>query len=299
LFLSGIASLLRAMSFSQIITHPGGAHKDEFLACSLLLAKHRVPIFRREPIPADLENPATAVVDVGGKHDPELGNFDHHQFPADSPPLCALSLVLQHLGLYEDARRFCGWLEAAEMFDTRGPIETGKWLNVTRESMERLTSPIDVTLLRRFAASSELHPGQPVWEIMAMVGEDLIGYLKSVRERLDFVAAQAQWWEIDGREVLFLPRVEGSPDDLGGAIGRYLGEIGKDETVVGTVYPDRRGTGYGLSRHRDNPFFNFTRITDEADTNFAHARGFVAKTRASDPERLKALLLLARDPSVS
>ena len=111
------------MSFSLILTHPGGSHKDEFLACCLLIAKHGAPVVRREPTPDDLVDPAVAVVDVGGEHTPELGNFDHHQFPKDHPPVCALSLVLQQLGVYDDARAFCDWLEPAEWFDTRGPVD--------------------------------------------------------------------------------------------------------------------------------------------------------------------------------
>ena len=59
------------------------------------------------------------------------------------------------------------------------------------------------------------------------------------------------------------------------------------------VYPDRRGNGYGLSRHNDNLSIDFTRIADSEDVHFAHARGFVAKTSATDPARLRELLALA------
>src|SRR6478752_6661686 len=107
-----------------ILTHPGGAHKDELLACSVLLALHPVPLVRREPAAEDLANPTTAVVDVGHLHEPARNNFDHHQLPKDQIPTCSLSLVLQHLGLYEDARQFCDWLEAAEWFDFSGPVTT-------------------------------------------------------------------------------------------------------------------------------------------------------------------------------
>ena len=160
------------MTFSRILTHPGGSHKDEFLACCLLLAENRAPIVRREPTDEDLSDLATAVVDVGHEHAPERGNFDHHQFPKDHPPLCALSLVLQHLGIYEDARQFCDWLEPAEWFDTRGPVETAKWLGVARETLFKLNSPIDTTLLRRFAGATELRPGEPLWEVMRWIGCD-------------------------------------------------------------------------------------------------------------------------------
>ena len=281
------------MLITRILTHPGGAHKDEFLACSLLVAVHGIEVVRREPTPEDLTDPATAVVDVGGEHDPERHNFDHHQFPADHPPACSLSLVLQHLGLYEDARRFCDWLEPAEWFDTRGPVTTAQWLGVDRDTLSKLNSPVDVTLLRRFAKASRLGPGDPVWEVMRYIGEDLLEYLRSLRERLDFIAAHAELWSVGNEEVLFLPRTEPLPDEPSSGIGRYLDSIGKGAEVAALVYPDRRGSGYGLSRHNDDPRFDFTRIVAEPDVHFAHARGFVAKTSASGPERLRELLRLA------
>ena len=279
---------------SIILTHPGGAHKDELLACSLLAAVHRVPIVRREPTPEDLADPATAVVDVGGEHAPERHNFDHHQFPADHPPVCALSLVLQHLGLYEDARSFCDWLEPAEWFDTRGPNVTAQWLGVNRETMNRLTSPVDVTVLRRFAKAKRLEPGEPLWEILSYIGQDLIDYLRELRSRIDFVAQNAELWSLGDHEVLFLPRLDPIPDEPSAGIGRYLESIGRSSSVAALIYPDRRGSGYGLSRHNDDPRYDFTRIGQEHDVHFAHARGFVAKTSAAEVQRVRQLLDLAR-----
>ena len=46
--------------FTTILTHPGSAHKDEFLACCVLLASSPGPIVRREPSDADLADPAVA-----------------------------------------------------------------------------------------------------------------------------------------------------------------------------------------------------------------------------------------------
>ena len=282
------------MSLSLILTHPGGAHKDELLACSLLAAVHRVPIVRREPTAEDLADPTIAVVDVGGEHAPERNNFDHHQFPADHPPVCALSLVLQHLGVYEDARQFCDWLEPAEWFDTRGPNVTAKWLSVDRATMNKLNSPIDITVLRRFAKAKRLDPGEPLWEILSYIGADLLEYLRDLRTRLDYIAQQAQIWTVDDHEVLFLPRTDPIADEPSAGIDRYLATIGKSTSVAALIYPDRRGSGYGLSRHNDNPLYDFTRIEKEPDVHFAHARGFVAKTSAADVGRVKELLGLAR-----
>lgn len=282
------------MKITRILTHPGGSHKDEFLACCVLAAVHGCEIVRREPAQEDLDDGSVAVVDVGGEHDPKRSNFDHHQFPRDHEPICALSLVLMDLGLYEDARNFCDWLETVERFDVTGPISTAKWLGVERDALARLVSPIDITMLRRFAKSSSLREGEPLYEVMRWVGEDLLDFVKSLRERLEFVAAHAVVWEVGDLKVLFMPRTEPMPEEASAGLGRYLESIGMEKEVAGMVYPDRRGSGYGLSRFNDDPRFDFTRIEAEDDVHFAHARGFVAKTSASGEDRLRELLGIAR-----
>ena len=282
-----------------ILTHPGSAHKDDLLACCLLVSRYQVPVWRREPEASDLDDPGIIVVDVGGEHDPARGNFDHHQFPRDHEPVCALSLVLQDMGLYEDARAFCEWLEPAEWFDTRGPFQTAEWLGVDRAIMNRLNSPIDITLLRRFAQKNEWMPGDPIWEMMRMIGEDLIMYLRTLRERIDYVAQHAELHEVvPYREVtrtlrvLYMPRTDSMPDDPSSGLARYVSVSG--EKIDGLIYPDRRGSGYGLSRHEDSPHLDFTRISAEDDVHFAHARGFVAKTSATELKRLLELVARAQ-----
>lgn len=282
------------MSIQKILTHPGGAHKDDFLACCVLAAVHGCEVVRREPTQEDLDDVTVAVVDVGGEHEPARSNFDHHQFPRDHEPVCALSLVLMDCGIYDDARRFCDWLETAERMDVTGPISTAKWLGVERDALARLISPIDVTLLRRFAKSSSVVPGEPLYELMRWVGEDLLEFIKSLKERLAFVGEHAEIWEVGDLKVLFMPRTEPLPEEASAGLGRYLETLGLEKEVAGLVYPDRRGTGYGLSRHNDDPRFDFTRIGAEADVHFAHTRGFVAKSTADTPARLRELLLLAQ-----
>jgi len=155
----------------SIVTHPGGAHKDDYLACSLLISKYGAPVYRREPTQEDLNDPEVCVVDVGGEHDEARSNFDHHQFPRDYDEICALSLVLQHLDLYEDAKLFCDWLETTEWMDTRGPVDTAKWLGVDRNAMAKLNSPIDMTVIRRFAMGNSYKKGDIIWELMKMIGD--------------------------------------------------------------------------------------------------------------------------------
>lgn len=277
-------------TFSTLLTHPGSAHKDDLLACCILLARNPVDIHRREPTPEDLADPKIAVVDVGDQHAPDLGNFDHHQFPRDTPPTCALSLVLQHFGLYQDAKAFCEWLEPAEWFDCRGPKHTAQWLGVERDIVGKLNSPIDMTLLRRFAATPYHQPGEPVWEMMKLIGEDLIDYLTSTRSRINFVAKNSQLWTLEGLSFLFLPRTHSDLDDPSSGIGPYLRDTGLGEKIAGTIYPDRRNTGYGLSRYNDHPSLDFAQLENEADVHFTHKSGFVAKTSATEIVRLKYLV---------
>ncbi|MBT5902470.1 MAG: hypothetical protein HOH58_10220 [Opitutaceae bacterium] len=284
--------------FTTILTHPGSAHKDDFLASCVLLAQSPAPIFRREPTPEDIADAGIVVVDVGDSHDPALNNFDHHHLPDDADPVCALSLVLKALDLYEDARSFCDWLEPAEWFDCRGANATAKFLNVPRDAVNQLYSPIDGTLLRCFAAGTHHVAGEPLWEMMRQVGLDLLNYLRSLRSRLTFIGKHAELWNLDasedGPQVLFLPRTDPLPTEPSSGLDRYIVEQGLNDRVAATVSPDRRGVGYGLSRHRDNPAVDFTRLTDESDVHFAHKRGFVAKSSATDPQRLRELLQLAR-----
>ena len=72
-------------------------------------------------------------------------------------------------------------------------------------------------------------------------------------------------------------------------IDQFVESRGLSRELVGTIYPDRRSTGYGLSRFRDNPRLDFTRLAGEPDVHFTHARGFVAKTSAHDVKRLREL----------
>jgi len=261
------------------------------------VARYGAPVVRRPPTPAELADPETCVVDIGDDHCAERMNFDHHQFPRDHTPTCSISLVLQHFGLYADARLFCDWLEAAEWLDARGPGRTAEWMGVSRQVVDRLTSPIDIALLRRFSASAELAPGQPLYEAMRMVGEELIEFLTATRARNDFVAAHAEIWklskETESFEVIFLPRTDPLPQDPSGDLERYVRTARLNARIVALVYPDRRSGGFGLARFEDHPRLDFCKVATQPDVHFTHKSGFLCKTSATSAERLQELILSA------
>ena len=281
-----------------IITHPGGAHKDDFLACSVLLSNHPVSIFRRDPTEQELEDPEVAVVDIGHQHDPKLNNFDHHQLPRDHEPTCALSLVLQKFEIYEDTKEFCSWLETTEWFDCRGPHDTAEWLGVDREAMAKLNSPLDVTMFQAFAKQKEHHPGEPVWEVMKMMGTDLVQYVTGLRGRINQVAKIEEFWDLgqgeDMFKVAFVPRTEPEVEEASGGLAWRIKELGLEEEVVAMVYPDSRGGGYGMRRYDDNLALDFSQLSEQPDVHFTHNRGFIAKTSTTEVSRLKELVLLAK-----
>ena len=281
-----------------IITHPGGAHKDDFLACSVLLSNHPVSIFRRDPTEQELEDPEVAVVDIGHQHDPKLNNFDHHQLPRDHEPTCALSLVLQKFEIYEDTKEFCSWLETTEWFDCRGPHDTAEWLGVDREAMAKLNSPLDVTMFQAFAKQKEHHPGEPVWEVMKMMGTDLVQYVTGLRGRINQVAKIEEFWDLgqgeDMIKVAFVLRTEPEVEEASGGLAWRIKELGLEEEVVAMVYPDSRGGGYGMRRYDDNLALDFSQLSEQPDVHFTHNRGFIAKTSTTEVSRLKELVLLAK-----
>ena len=285
------------MNIQLIVTHPGGAHKDDFLACCLLAHLHGVPIQRREPTDQDLADPSICVVDVGDIHDADLNNFDHHQFSRDAPPLCALSLVLQSIGLYEDALAFCPWLRPAEWLDTLGPNEAARLMEIPRSALGALNSPVDMTMLNRFASHKEIGSENPVYQVMCMVGEDIVNYLRTLRERLDYLKQHSQYWtiETDGEPIvaLFLAQSETISNDPSFGIYAFIDSEGKGSEIQALVYPDRRGDGYGLTRYDDSQRLNFSQIDSLGEVRFAHKKGFVAKVSTTDPTRLKQLLELA------
>ena len=289
------------LKYNKIVTHPGGAHKDEFLACAVLVAECGASIYRCDPSPEDLESESVAVVDIGHIHDAEKGNFDHHQFPTDREPLCALSLVLQHLGLYEDARAFCEWLEPAEWFDCRGAVKTARWLGIERDLMFKLNSPIDFTLLKRFGQESVLGPDNAIWQLMRMLGEDLLSYIRGMRSRIDGLEQITQLMELPmgggvSAQLIFIDRDQELPDDPSQGLAFYIKERGLEESVVAIISPDSRGNGYGLKRFEDHPRIDFNRITSLDSVHFVHSSGFLAKVSETVPERLKDMVAMSVIP---
>ena len=63
-----------------IVTHAGVFHADDVCAVAWLrIVGVEAGLARRVPSTEELADPNVLVVDVGGRHEPSLSNFDHHQ----------------------------------------------------------------------------------------------------------------------------------------------------------------------------------------------------------------------------
>lgn len=283
------------------ITHPGAAHRDEFMALCLLIAAGKISkILRRDPTPAELEDPNIYVVDVGLRHEPSKLNFDHHQFDRDHAPTCAITLVLEHLGIdLVQARSIWGWLEFSEKMDSKGPFATAAQLGMTPDALFETVSPIETTVLRWFESTTVVDSqewwgygsGQGVdegrlWHLMRMVGEEKLNYLNEVVERLAFLRSNAKVTSIDGLTVVDATCVDRKNNPTLG-LEMFCQEWSE---VAVTVTQDDRGEGKCLFRRKDHPQVDFSRL--EGEVLFAHKGGFVAKThpgQAWEPLVAKAI----------
>ena len=131
-----------------------------------------------------------------------------------------------------------------------------------------------------------------------MIGADLVNYVTGLRSRMNQVAEVEEIWQLgDGTEffkVAFVPRTDPPIEDASGGLAWRIKELGLEEEVVAMVYPDSRGSGYGMRRYNDNPCLDFCRLQGEPEVHFTHNRGFIAKTSCIDPGGLKEMLLLAK-----
>ena len=280
-----------------VVTHPGGAHTDDFLSCCLLAASYEVPIERRLPTEEDLTNNQHWVVDVGGKHEPALGNFDHHQFPIEQEPVqCALSLILKVLGLYETASKHCPWLEVTERMDVHGPNKTSAWMGINRDQLAQLHTPAHFSLVKMFGKLERLETSDPLYKIMQVIGGDLLSYLRTLEQKIAWFEKHALIHPVTkGKETFYVLQVERSEEvatDQSLGMFQFIEQHNAekpDQLIIGTIMPDRRCDGYSLSRFQDHPCLDFNRVRDEQDVHFVHASGFVAKTERQDTPYLLEL----------
>jgi len=271
--------------FEKIITHKGGAHRDDFLSCCIALTQNpEAMIFRQDPTPEELMDPSVLVLDVGCITIPENNSFDHHQ---EGDMDCTFVQYLQHLDLEHYFRAAYPWIDFTNTLDTRGPTQTMEAFDIPRESFYATLSPVESQMIQMFSDSTGVFPGDPLHLMMTLIGEQLISHAEEMGERLDMLEGAMTLTNLCGINI-YSHSIKENPTL---AMTKWL--EGRDAGV--TICPDDRGDGWMLYRVDDHPRVNFSVIEDDDNVIFAHKGGFIAKTKPmSLPE---AMVLVERSIS--
>ncbi|SDZ81143.1 Uncharacterised protein family (UPF0160) [Desulfuromusa kysingii] len=257
----------------KIITHPGSAHKDDFMSVSLLLATlGSAEVYRREATPEDLADLDTYVVDVGMEYDPEKHNFDHHQ---DSSSPCAFHLLMRYLGFHDAAMIVFGWYGHMSMMDVRGPYRTAQYLGIDTSILFAASSPIDGYILSCFSKITVLTQQDAFYGLMKEFGEDLIGMVGQKMGRLEQLQRETKILPVKHLKAL-VSRIDENPKL---SMELYLRDLADDDVVI-SITPSIRGAGWELLRLGDNLQIDFRSVATHPEIRFVHANGFMAKTKS-------------------
>jgi hypothetical protein len=260
----------------KIVTHPGNAHKDDFMAVSVLLATlGKATVSRREATAADLIDKNTYVVDVGMELNPQYRNFDHHQ---DRSLPCAFHLLMKHLGHHEKALRVYGWYAHMSMMDVRGAHSVAEALGVDIEVLFAASSPIDGFILSRFSAIETMQKGDLFYELMQDFGRDFLTMMEKKSERLELLEKETEVVAV-GRYKALISRIAESPKL---SMELYIKHL-NDPAIVIAIFPSNRGAGWELLRLGNNPQVDFRLVADHPQIRFVHFNGFVGKTKTQLP----------------
>ena len=268
------------MNITTIVTHPGPAHRDDFVSCCLLVATYEAKISRRKAKDSEMVDPEVLVLDQGGEHFPLKSNYDHHQFEREHAPACSISLILPLLGISEaDAQAIWAWFEFTEVLDSKGPFVAASSIGVSPEGLDETHSPVEAAMLGWFSEYTEISPNSAIWRPLLEIGRCLLGQMEKELERLQTLRDSAERHDIEGVAILDVRCIAGDNNPQLG-IENFIG--GKRVAVV--VSNDDRGDGIALFRRKDDPRVDFSKIEGMGGVIFAHKGGFIAKLEAGvDP----------------
>jgi hypothetical protein len=185
----------------RIVVHRGQAHADDFLAACVCHYQTGAPVVRSDPDQEMLDSPDFWVLDQGGRFEPELHNFDHHQLKEE---ICSLTMVLDYMfGLgYRNSVR---GLRFIEIMDSYGLKKAAEFAGVTQESLEIVASPIHSAVLKSFSRFDGA-VGDPMIEMMWAVGREICAQITDSQKLLDALTEGYAIMEASGVKVLDVTR---------------------------------------------------------------------------------------------
>lgn len=287
----------------SIVTHAGRAHRDEFLACCLIVFHEYTKggvstIERRRPTEEDTANRFTWVVDTGGLYAPDSRNFDHHQDDPAVAGMCSFDMVFRHI-LGDEAWKIYGenngWLAATTLHDTHGPSAVSEKLGLSAKDYVSLRSPIEKAILTSFGSKHMIHPGSLDSYMMLEMGRTI--FVESnilcadVSEVLD---ATPEPFSVGRLRVWDIRRACGEDNNVStAAINKAASHRGVDISV--SIGKEGVVTLYRYAWANEK--IDMARIRGEADVLFSHSNGFFATLGANiSNTRIAELIRLAMLP---
>ena len=253
----------------RIVTHGGLPHMDDIMACAIAYAlgvPHDAVIERRNPKPGELESMTVLVLDVGGTHDPEHLDFDHHQRSREEEPKCAFKLFSEWLGVDEEFSMLFPWYATWNLLDVAGPNVTAAALGTTWDRLEGLVAnPLADFVIRRFADDPSFR------QKIVLTLSNAIGLTrrlwKSTNEK------------VVAREVCGLPAGDFTAcatEEISRCSDIWI-RLNRPALIISK---DNRGEGLTILRCNDDPRLDFSRCAGRPYAAFCHPGGFLVKTRS-------------------
>lgn len=288
------------------MTHNGAAHRDDFLACCVVLFHefsqnmHRPAIERRMVLPSDLTSDHTYVIDTGGEWDPKLLNFDHHQEDPRLVDRCALDLVLEHLMAPDDRRYYVrtnDWLKLTSIQDTRGSSEAALSLGVTPRAYAIMRSPVELYVLRWFADAQVVHPDSALWALMLEIGRGVMASVPDVAAQRDALRGVPGPVMMHGISVWDIRDAWASDDRHGFAV---VNDMAARRGVDVVISHNLRSGKVGLYRQEWSAHkLDLSRLAAHPKHHASHQNGFyaVVESDVKDFELLEMIEMAANKPA--
>ena len=258
----------------RIVTHGGLPHMDDIMACAIAYAlgvAHDAVIERRNPKPGELESMTVLVLDVGGVHDPEHLDFDHHQRSREEEPKCAFKLFSEWLGVDEEFSMLFPWYATWNLLDVSGPNATAAALGTTWDRLEGLVAnPLADFVIRRFADDPSFR--QKIVLTLSNAIDLTRRLWKSINEK------------VVALEVCGLPAGDFTAcatEEISRCSDIWI-RLNRPALIISK---DNRGEGLTILRCNDDPRLDFSRCVGKPYAAFCHPGGFLVKTwsRGDDP----------------
>jgi uncharacterized UPF0160 family protein len=273
----------------RILTHPGEAHLDEIIACSLVLAfdKDVTVIERKNPCLKDFDDPDTWVLDQGNLHEPEKLNFDHHQFEFGVEE-CTISLIADYFKIRGFLQKI-PWFRQLVMLDALGPYKSAEKQNCSPGIIQAVYTPFAEFFLSQFKDASIITKDQPLFQNIKFMGTNTMAYYYKEKSRLKLLREKCIIEKKENIHIIyFLEDVE----DPFMAMHSFAAEKGIKSGV--SVIKDERNSGWSLRRLFEDPDINLNLIDNLPGVIFAHASGFIAKIEKLDKPEIEKLIIKSR-----